>query len=1248
MSSARISTTNSTVTNLSANQSFFGTKDTVGEFTKCGVSVFADQEIYLLVTQSQNGVSADKLDVYTIPASTAPPPFTEFASPRISVEMSHKYVTITARNTSATTATTFCRIETQVYNEGFLTHTHDSVKLFGTTADGTHKAVLTDATGALIVSGGGGGDASRWADFPAVDNVDMDGFALQKVTGINSTALDNLSISTAGGDIQLQTATDQLTANVMSYSVLGNLTLSNGGQNINNVLGVTTSKEFTLTQNGGGVITFEDGTTQSTAGGGGGNFSTPSNQDLDMNSHKIIGITQLGGVGDYSNPIIVNNNIQFAGDAEFGSGSRILNVDYISGANSGGMSISDVLTIQGADGQLLLNANTVLLTNDLKFNDDGTIQTTAYQNPFAVSLDMNDNGITNVNSINGVATKGLPITTDGIISLASQASVQLQIPPAPPTGLPPYPEPPPTKVLSYDGDLTFAEGTQNISNSLGTTTSNSFTLTQDGGGKITFADLTEMTTASASPSTWSDFPATGTVDMGGFGLSNINNDIVTGVNGSLSILSNNNDPVATATLRLIINEALIENTKPASEIKLEGGQVLISTVGEGGWDGSPIKTTTFGSDGKLSVPSLQLMSGTLDLNGQSVVRTQQIFGDNDMIFTAGMTDTSESSTLRLTNNGYEVAGAYSQLFLNPTGAELNTGNITAETNYTAKFDTNGILTVPQLAIAVTEGGGALNMNGGRITNAVNIIGATDSGVYISSDIGVDLISDVNGTPKYASLDTNGVFNAKSFTLYQDGGGEIKFPDGSTQTTAYTTALQSITSTDGSITIDYPDTFTANLAVTSPYTLPVATTTVLGGVKPDGTTITATVDGVISATSQGITSNTFYVNDNVNSINDVLPLMGSGDICIVSAGSFGNTVDINWNVAQTGLSGSVAPLPLTFLTTANASRFTVSATQVRVANIKFQMPVFLSANNCTIDNADFDDNLTVGTGVSGYITINNCEFVGTKTITVASTFTNVCYFVNCNFLGSTFSLLQASSASVVFNNCAGFVSFPTNATYVGINVLTNGSTQLSTVTIKSVASGGNVTYASQINMDGNNIINVNNISGRTGDPPSFTQSFEVATGAGNIQMRGNGIVTCGTITQLLQGSTLVSLTPSQALSRNNWTVSIPFFAGGGSASFAMNDLGVFSTKSVTLTTGGQITYPDTTTQNSGLIKGTVTLVGGTVTIPDARITTGAICVVSYADSPPVNGVLCAKVSTGQIIIESTLLADDSPVFYMYFV
>jgi hypothetical protein len=1018
----------------------------------------------------------------------------------------------------------------------------DSVLCYGVDGlTGIRHPLNVDASGSLIVIGGGGGDASQWATFPAVDNVDMDGFALQKVTGINSTALDNLSISTAGGDILLQTATDEENANVISYSSLGNLTFSNGGQNINNLLGVTNSQGFKLTEEGGGSIIFSD----------------------------------------------------------------------------------------------------------------STVQTTAYQNPFQVDLGMNDKSINNLNSINGVATKGLPITTDGIISLSSQASVQLQIPPAPPVGPPPYPEPAPTKVLYYDGDLLLAEGTQNITNSLGITTSNSFTLTQDGGGVITFEDGTTMTTASASPSTWSEYPATQIVDMGGFGLSNIEGDITTGQNGSLSILSNSSDPVASATLRLIINETISENTKPASEIRLEGAEVRIRTV-VGGWDESTPIETTFGSDGKLSVPSIQMMSGDLDLNGKSVVRTQQIFGDNDMIFTAGLTN--ESSTLSLTNNGYAVAGTYSQLFLKPTGVELNTGDIPTATSHTATFDTAGVFSAPKFKVSEEVVGYGLDMNSSAIINAIGINSApaTDINIEgIDADCQVILNANTSGiggnstlsvAPSIIALNTlitgttdtaTAFFTAQSGTFvapffiaqgFQPSVGafqksfvetaelksveKIFFSDLSIQQTAYTgDDVKTITSTDGSVTITTPSANTVNLSVPTP---------------------------------QGITSNTFYVNDNVNNINDVIGLMGSGDIAIMSAGTFGQSSDITWNVAQSGLSGSVAPAPLSFLTTANASRFTVTATQVRIANIKYQLPVFLSGNNCVVDNCDFDSAVTIGTNVTGFITINNCEFGNTPVITVASTFTNVLYFINCNFASSTFSLLNPSASQVIFNNCAGFTSYPTNATYVGINVLSAGSSQLSTNDLKSVVTGGTLRLTSGLNVNSQAFTNVGTMSPVTNGQISFTNGLNIPSGS--LNMRFNNILNAGTISWTTGLTTIASASAT----RNLYTVSIPAFVSGANANYVMNDLGEFSTKSVTLTTGGEITYPDTTTQNSGLVKGSGTLVAGSLTITDARVTTGAICVATYAHAPTQKECLGAIVTAGQIVIQSSLANDVSPVFYLYFI
>ena len=882
----------------------------------------------------------------------------------------------------------------------------------------------TTSKGFTLTQGGGG-------------TLDMNGNNILNANEISSVVDNSLSIIadvnldiSAKNNISLVTANDAATPNIIEYTELGNLVFYEGEQNITNLLGVTTSKEFTLTQGGGGVITFEDGTTMATAGGGGGggNFSTPSDVTLDMSGNKIINITQLGGVGEHYNPIIVNNDIRFAGTAEFGSASQMTNLEYLYGNVDNGLTITNVATVSNGSlaSDLLIVSPQVILSGNLKFNNDVTIQTTAYQNPFQT---------------------------------------------------------------------------------------------------------------------------------------------------------------------------------------------------------------------------------TLDLNGNSVIRTQQIFGNNDMTFTAGMTNTSEDSSITLSNNGYAIAGKYSQIYLTSDGVQLNTGDITAVTDYKAILDMDGVFTAPSLAVA-TGGGGSLRMNGNSIIDVNSISSSDNTSIAITTNQTGSIILRTNAgeiTEKTAFLATTGEFTAPSFTLQSGGGGSITFANNSVQTVGYTGAdVQTITSTDGSVVITTPSANTVNLSVPTP---------------------------------QGITSNTFFVNDNVNTINDVLPLMGNGDICIVSAGSFANTTDITWNKAQTGLSGSVAPLPLTFLTTANASRFTVSATQVRIANIKFQMPVFLSANNCTIDNCDFDDNLTIGTGVSGYITINNCEFVGTKTITVASSFTNVCYFINCNFLSSTFVLSQPASSQIIFNNCAGFTTYPANATYIGTNVSSAGSSQLSTNTMKSVVTGGTIKFLSNIDMDGNSTINCNNIGGRTGDPVTFTNGLELQTGGGAFNMRGNSLFTVGTMTQVLSGSTTVTTQGSATASRFLQTVTIPSFTGGANAVFQYNDLGTLSLKNVTLTTGGVVTYPDTTFQEtayknldvqtitntdgmltitaptthgrtiqSAMKKGTATLgANGAYDILDNTVTASCVCVATYADDSPTGGVLCAKVQAGYgITIQSTLLADRTSFFYMYFI
>ena len=174
---ARESLPNSSTRRLVANESFTGVSDSVGGFTKVGVAVMANVEIDLTIYQGGNGVFWDKVTTYTIPPTSAPEQHTAFECPRVVTALTHRYFYITARNTELVDAS-FTRIHSQVFNDGYLDSSNDNVLMYGADADDVKHKLLTDASGALIVSssGGGGGSVVSVSNFPAVQTVSVDNF----------------------------------------------------------------------------------------------------------------------------------------------------------------------------------------------------------------------------------------------------------------------------------------------------------------------------------------------------------------------------------------------------------------------------------------------------------------------------------------------------------------------------------------------------------------------------------------------------------------------------------------------------------------------------------------------------------------------------------------------------------------------------------------------------------------------------------------------------------------------------------------------------------------------------------------------------------------------------------------------------------------------------------------------------------------------------------------------------------------
>jgi hypothetical protein len=139
-------------------------------------------------------------------------------------------------------------------------------------------------------------------------------------------------------------------------------------------------------------------------------------------------------------------------------------------------------------------------------------------------------------------------------------------------------------------------------------------------------------------------------------------------------------------------------------------------------------------------------------------------------------------------------------------------------------------------------------------------------------------------------------------------------------------------------------------------------------------------------------------------------------------------------------------------------------------------------------------INIGAGVSKYQTFENCEFDQYCTINISAFLGSVIYFINCNFGGATLNLNHNPAVPVIFNNCAGFVSFPTNAILVGMNVLVAGeslntatTTDSTTIKLKylDITSGNTSSSVNQvITTDGVAGLKLTEIGG----PSSFYNVF----------------------------------------------------------------------------------------------------------------------------------------------------------------
>ena len=241
----------------------------------------------------------------------------------------------------------------------------------------------------------------------------------------------------------------------------------------------------------------------------------------------------------------------------------------------------------------------------------------------------------------------------------------------------------------------------------------------------------------------------------------------------------------------------------------------------------------------------------------------------------------------------------------------------------------------------------------------------------------------------------------------------------------------------------------------------------------------------------LVSNSLFANDNLVSIQSQIDLASVGDVVYCSSGSYGERMVIN-NKSNIGI---IAPnVGNTICELLNGLEITGTSETIRLSSIQFEGTGNLIngrgrhyLQKCAFQGTSISINTLNISGFDAgkFMTLENCEFDNYCDITVANTFAGVLFFINCNFGGATLNFNQFSNQQVIINNSAGLISFPTNATLIGMNVLTTGESRLSTTTLDApyLLIGGSSTSGSV-----NEVLTTDGVSGLKLTPMGGQASF----------------------------------------------------------------------------------------------------------------------------------------------------------------
>lgn len=201
------------------------------------------------------------------------------------------------------------------------------------------------------------------------------------------------------------------------------------------------------------------------------------------------------------------------------------------------------------------------------------------------------------------------------------------------------------------------------------------------------------------------------------------------------------------------------------------------------------------------------------------------------------------------------------------------------------------------------------------------------------------------------------------------------------------------------------------------------------------------------------SNSFYVNEKIDTMQSKVDESTQADCIYISSGSYNENVQIidKYNISLLA--------PTVGNTICEVKGLSISGNSELIRLVSLQIEGISNSiagvgrhhiYKCVYQGFSTQTNFITIKDCSKYIVFENCEFDQYCNLTVANSFLSVVYFINCNFGGATLNFNQASNQQVILNNCAGFVSLPTNALQVGLNVLATGISNLQTTNINGQA------------------------------------------------------------------------------------------------------------------------------------------------------------------------------------------------------